>query len=205
MGSKSKSQSTTSNTTRHETTTNTTTNTTDSRDFSDKRSFRFDDRSIDKRAVLKDAQQIMDSIYVNVDPSDEVLKSQILSWERQATALIEARRFDASAANNLLNEIVLSAERGIISINNTHLAQISAWQDTLEQGLDFAAASLATGERLVQSAGDRQRSLSERILDLAAGSVGQTSSGQIRLVIWTLIGVAGVVLAANRGRTRWTL
>ena len=196
MGSKSRSATTTSTST--STLNYNALDYTDGRDFSDRRVIT--DRSTDKRAVLRNAQQIMDSIYLNVDPSDKVLQSVVLSWERQATELLKARQFDTKAANDLLGEIIDAAERGVVSMNENQLAQFEAWQRQLSQTIDFAAASLATGERLIQSAGQRQASITDRILDLAAGAVGQTSNGQIRLIAWTLAGVAAVVFAARRGR-----
>jgi len=149
---------------------------------------------------LQDATQIVDSIYVNVDPSDEVMKSVVLGWERSATELLNARRFDVGAATALLGEVIRVAENGTITVTSAQMAQMRNWQGQLEQTLDFAEASLATGARLIESAGQRQASVTDRILDLAAGAVGQTSNGQIRLLAWTLLCVAGVVLAGRIGK-----
>ncbi len=201
MGSRSKSRASNRTSSRTTHRTSTSTRNYDNRDFSDRRNIRVDDRDVDKRAVLKDATQIMDSIYVNVDPSDQALKSVVLAWQRSTHALLEARRFDVGAATALLGEVIRAAENGMIAVTAAHMAQMRSWQDQLNQQLDFAAASLATGERLIESAGHRQASISERILDLAAGAVGQTSDGQIRLLAWTLFGVAGVVWAARYGKT----
>ncbi|MEM1352017.1 MAG: hypothetical protein AAGF27_06715 [Pseudomonadota bacterium] len=174
---------------------------TDSRDFSDRRNIRVDDRDIDKRAVLSNATQIMDSIYVNIDPSDEVMKSVVNGWQKGVEELMAARRFDTAAASALLNDILDYAHRGQIAINEAQLRQIEAWQNQVRAGAEFAAATLATGERLVQSAGARQATLSDKILDIAAGAVGSTPGTQIRLVTWTLIGTAVVLFAAGRRAT----
>ncbi len=193
MGSKSSSSSAQ---TTHDTT-NTTTNVSDSRDLSDRRNFKITDKSVDKRAVLKDATQILDSVYVNVDSSDEVLQSTVRAWQGSAEALINASRFDNLAAKNLLGDITRAAQDGVIAVTEAQIAQMSGWQAQLEAALDFSAGALATGERLVQQAGTRQASVTARILDLAAGAVGHTSSGQIRIVGWTLAGVALVLLASK--------
>lgn len=199
-GSRSSNASSNSTSNYTTTTTNTTTNVSDNRDFSDRRNIRVDDRDVDKRAVLNDATQIMDSIYVNIDPSDEVMKSVVNGWQKGVEDLMAARRFDAGAANALLNDIIDYANRGQIAITQQQLAQFESWQNQVNATTEFAEASLATGARLIESAGQRQASITDRILDLASGTVGATTNGQIRLVSWTLLGVAAVVFAAGRGR-----
>jgi len=193
MGSKSrsKSSSSTRNTTNVTDQRSVTTN--DSRDFSDRRQTTVTDNSVDRRAVLTDAQQIIDSTLITIDPSDEALKSVVLGWERSAKELLTARRFDVQAANELLSDVILAANRGQVAMTQAQIAQLETWRDSLGQVTDFAGYALASGERLVQSAGERQQSITDRILDLAAGAVGQTTREQVRLIGVALAGVALIV------------
>ena len=193
MGSKSSSKS--SNTTRNTTkvTDQRSLTTNDRRDFSDNRTTTVTDRSVDRRAVLTDAQQLIDSTLITIDPSDEALKSVVLGWERSAKELLSARRFDVQAANDLLSDVILAANRGQVGMTQAQIAQLETWRDSLGQVTDFAGDALASGERLVQSAGERQQSITDRILDLAAGAVGQTTREQVRLIGVALAGVALIV------------
>ena len=193
MGSKSRSKSSnkTRNTTQVSETRILTTN--DSRDFSDRRQTSVTNNSVDRRAVLTDAQQIIDSTLITIDPSDEALKSVVLGWERSAKELLSARRFDVQAAYDLLSEVILAAHRGQVGMTQAQIAQLETWRDSLGQVTDFAGDVLASGERLVQSAGERQQSITDRILDLAAGAVGQTTREQVRLIGVALAGVALIV------------
>ena len=134
-----------------------TTITEDNRDLSDNRQFDIVDSSVDKRAVLNDAQQILDSVYVNVDPSDEVLRSTIASWERQAEALLSARRTDNAAIQSLLSDVIDAANAGIIAVNDAQYAQLQSWQAQLQATLDFAQSALDTNARLLASTGERQQ------------------------------------------------
>ena len=193
MGSKSRSKS--SNSTRNTTqvTDQRSVTTNDSRDFSDRRQTSVTDNSVDRRAVLTDTQQIIDSTLITIDPSDEALRSVVLGWERSAKELLSARRFDVQAANDLLSEVILAAHRGQVGMTQAQIAQLETWRDSLGQVTDFAGDALASGERLVQSAGERQQSITDRILDLAAGAVGQTTREQVRLIGVALAGVALIV------------
>ena len=193
MGSKSRSKS--SNKTRNTTQVSETRilNTNDSRDFSDRRQTSVTNNSVDRRAILTDAQQIIDSTLITIDPSDEALKSVVLGWERSAKELLSARRFDVQAAYDLLSEVILAAHRGQVGMTQAQIAQLETWRDSLGQVTDFAGDVLASGERLVQSAGERQQSITDRILDLAAGAVGQTTREQVRLIGVALAGVALIV------------
>ena len=193
MGSKSRSKvyKRTRNTTNVTDQRSVTTN--DSRDFSDRRQTTVTDNSVDRRAVLTDAQQIIDSTLVTIDPSDEALKSVVLGWERSAKELLSARRFDVQAANDLLSDVILAANRGQVGMTQAQISQLETWRDSLGQVTEFAGDALSSGERLVQSAGERQQSITDRILDLAAGAVGQTTREQVRLIGVALAGVALIV------------
>ena len=299
MGSRSSSRSRTSNRSSsnvenrtitsnvNETTNTTNVHTEDNRDLSDNRHFDITDSSVDKRAVLTDATQILDSVYVNIDPSDETLRATVAAWERQAAELLSARRFDQDGINRLLSEVLAAANDGIIAVNDAHYAQLQSWQGQLQAGIDFAEAALDTGARLIASAGDRQQEaldtgarlvasagdrqqealdtgarlvdragqraenqhaintrlvaavgdrqqdvldtgarlvaavgreqrsaldvgadlidragdrqdrVTGEILDLARGTLGQTSNVQVRLITWALIGAAVIVFAGN--------
>lgn len=184
--------------------TKTATRNVDKRRFADNRRFtsnvRNTDKSQDRRAVLNNAMQIMDGIYYNVDPSDEVMKSLVNSWERQTKQLFTARRFDTLAATRLLDQIMQHANQGTIALTEQQQSQIESWQNQLEAGADFAKATLDTGARLIESAGERQQTVSDKVLELAGVAMGGASSGTVRLVAVSLLGAAFIAFASKRGR-----
>ena len=240
--SQTSSSTSTTNTTNNRTTNNTDarTQTFDSRDLSDNRTFDIVDNSIDKRAILDDAIQILDSTYINVDPSDATLKATIAAWESTAKDLLRARETDVAALSDLLDQIIGAADSAQIAVTDAQRRQLEIWEDqiqavttligdTLDRGADlvdrgadlvdsagdrgadlvYQGADLvdSAGDRgleglqytldrsgqLIESAGARQDKLTDRVLDLAAGSLGQTTNTQIRLIGTVLAGIAGVL------------
>ena len=71
---------------------------------------------------------------------------------------------------------------------------VAATGDRQEEAL---SAALEAGSDLIDRAGDRQDRVTGEILDLARGTLGQTSNVQVRLITWALLGAAAIVFAGR--------